>query len=74
MCLAIPGKVIRVEKDMATIDVSGVRREVSVVLIDEVQIGDYVIIHAGYAIQKIDEAAAVESLRLLGEVFASADE
>ncbi|MFC1798717.1 HypC/HybG/HupF family hydrogenase formation chaperone [Thermodesulfobacteriota bacterium] len=74
MCLAIPSKVIRVDKDIATIDVSGVRREASIVLIDDVHIGDYVIVHAGYAIQKIDEDAAMETLKVLGEVFAPTNE
>lgn len=74
MCLAIPSKIIRVDKDIATIDVSGVRREASIVLVEDVQVGDYVIVHAGYAIQKIDEDAAMETLKILGEVFASANE
>ena len=74
MCLAIPSKIIRVDKDIATIDVSGVRREASIVLVEDVQVGDYVIVHAGYAIQKIDEDAAMETLKILGEVFAPANE
>lgn len=74
MCLAIPSKIIRVDKDIATVDVSGVRREASIVLVEDVQVGDYVIVHAGYAIQKIDEDAAMETLKILGEVFAPANE
>ena len=54
---------------MATIDVSGVRREVSLLLLEDVRVGDYVIVHAGFAINKIDETAAKESLELLREAI-----
>jgi len=55
---------------MAVIDADGVRREVSLLLIEDAQVGDYVIVHAGFAIRKIDEAEAEESLRLLREAAA----
>lgn len=70
MCLAIPSKVVRVEDTIATIDVHGARREISLLLMpDEVKIGDYVLVHAGFAIQKVDLDIAEESLRLLKQVF-----
>ena len=50
---------------MATIDVDGVRREASLLLLEDADVGDYVIVHAGFAIQKIDEQAAMDTLRLL---------
>ena len=50
---------------MATIDVDGVQREVSLLLLEDARIGEYVIVHAGFAIQRIDEAAAMETLSLL---------
>jgi hydrogenase expression/formation protein HypC len=53
------------ENEMATVDADGVRRKVSLLLLEAPQIGDYVIVHAGFAIQKLDEQAALESLRLL---------
>ncbi len=65
MCLAIPSKITRIENEMATIDVDGVRREASLLLLADAQVGDFVIVHAGFAIQKIDEAAARETLKLL---------
>ena len=48
---------------MATIDVDGVKRETSLLLLEDVRVGEYVIVHAGFAIQKIDEAAAMETLK-----------
>lgn len=73
MCLAIPSKVTRIENGMATIDVDGVRRTASLMLLDDVAIGDYVIVHAGFAIQKLDQTAAAESIRLLREAAAFVD-
>jgi hydrogenase expression/formation protein HypC len=67
MCLAIPSKIIQVEGNVATIDVDGVRRSASVLLLDDVKVGDYVIVHAGFAIHKIDEESAMESLKMLRE-------
>ena len=67
MCLAIPSKVVEIKDNMGTIDVAGVRREASLLLLEDPQVGDWVIVHAGFAIQKIDEATAHESLRYLRE-------
>lgn len=71
MCLAIPSKIIRIENDIATIDVDGVRRQASLMLVDNARVGDYVIVHAGYAISILDEASALESLALLREALLS---
>ena len=70
MCLAVPCKIVSIEGDIATIEVAGVQREASLSLINDPTIGDYVIVHAGYAIHKIDETTAMESLKALNEVFA----
>jgi hydrogenase expression/formation protein HypC len=70
MCLAIPSKIIKIENGMATIDVDGVTREASLLLLEDAGIGDYVIVHAGFAIHKIDEAAALETLQFLKEAAA----
>jgi len=67
MCLAIPSKIVKIENNIATIDVDGVKRDASLLLLDEPKVGDYVIVHAGFAIHKIDEADALESLKLLRE-------
>lgn len=73
MCLAIPSKIVEINDQMAVIDVDGVRREASLLMLEDPQVGDYVIVHAGFAIQKIDEAAARESLQLLREAAAMMD-
>lgn len=67
MCLAIPSKITEINDNMAVIDVVGVRRDVSLLLVENPQVGDWVIVHAGFAIQIIDEATAQESLRYLRE-------
>jgi hydrogenase expression/formation protein HypC len=67
MCLAIPSKIVKIENNVATIDVDGVRREASLLLIENPEIGDYVIVHAGFAINKLNEEDAKESLKLLRE-------
>jgi len=58
---------------MATIDVEGVRREASLLLLEDARVGDYVIVHAGFAIQKLDESAAQETLDLLREAIAAVE-
>jgi hydrogenase expression/formation protein HypC len=67
MCLAIPSKIISIEDNVATIDVDGVQREASLMLLKDPKIGDYVIVHAGFAINKLNEEDAKESLKLLRE-------
>jgi hydrogenase expression/formation protein HypC len=73
MCLAIPGKVVSVEGTIAVIDFGGVRRETNVSLV-EVKPGDYVIVHAGFAIQTVDEIDALETIKLWDELLASQEE
>ncbi len=67
MCLAIPSRITEINENMGVIDVVGVQREVSLLLVENPQVGDWVIVHAGFAIQIIDEATAEESLRYLRE-------
>ncbi len=74
MCLAIPSKIIEIKNDIGTIDVDGVQRKTSLLLLEDPEIGDYVIVHAGFAIHKIDEQAAMESLKILKEAAALVDE
>lgn len=68
MCLAIPAKIIKIENGMGTIDMEGTRREVSLLLQEDAGVGDYVIVHAGFAIQKLDEEEAAESLKFLRQM------
>jgi hydrogenase expression/formation protein HypC len=74
MCLAIPSKVVAIKDKMGTIDVSGVRREVSLLLLpEEVTLGDFVLVHAGFAIQRIDPEAAEEAMKLIQEIAEKED-
>ena len=73
MCLAIPSKITKIENNMATIDVEGVQREASLLLLEDARVGDYVIVNAGFAISKLDEAAARETLDLLREAIAAVE-
>lgn len=69
MCLAIPAKVLSIKEDKAQVDFgNGVLREVNVSLVD-IRIGDYVLVHAGYAIEVFDKEEAVETLRLWNEIL-----
>jgi hydrogenase expression/formation protein HypC len=69
MCLAIPAKVLEIQGDIAKVDFGqGVARDVNVTLV-EAHVGEYVLVHAGYAIQVIDKEAAEETLRLWEEIL-----
>jgi hydrogenase expression/formation protein HypC len=77
MCLGIPGRIVKiddVEKKLATVDVSGVRRQVNVACIVDAAhpvqscIGDWVLIHVGFAMSRINEAEAAETLKILNEL------
>jgi len=69
MCLSVPGKVIEIEGARGEVDVAGNVVDADFTLTPDVQRGDYVLVHAGFAIQKYDEAEALETLRTLEEVF-----
>jgi hydrogenase expression/formation protein HypC len=74
MCVGIPSKIAKIDDSMALIEVLGAQREVSLLLLDEeVQLGDYVIVHAGFAIRKVQEEDAHENLRLMKQMFAVED-
>lgn len=68
MCLAVPGKVIEIDDYIAKVEVAGTRREANLMLMEDVKVGDYVIVHAGFAIQRMDEAEAEITLGLLREI------
>ena len=69
MCLAVPSKIVAIRGQIATIDVSGIHQEISLLLLPEPPAcGDYVLVHAGFAIHAIDEAAAADTLGLLREL------
>lgn len=71
MCLAIPGEVVAVTDaatNLATVDVGGVRRVVNVSLVDDIGPGDWVLVHVGFAMSKIDESEARTTLELLAQI------
>lgn len=71
MCLAIPGKIVEIvdeENRIAKVEIGGVRRGVNIGMLDDVVIGDYVLVHVGFAMSKIDEKQAEETLRTLQEL------
>jgi len=76
MCLALPVKVIEVGRgpagDMGLVDLGGLKKEISLALLDDVQVGDYVILHVGYALSKLDPAEAERTLKLFSEMSATA--
>jgi len=75
MCLAIPAEVVQIEGDMATVRVGDALRKACLMLLPEkADLGDYVIVHAGFALHKVDPAEAEESLRLLRELASLAGE
>ena len=71
MCLAVPGKITERQEFVAQVDVNGVGRQVSLMLLPDVLVGDYVLVHAGFAIQKIDEQEARETMALFQEIAAN---
>ena len=73
MCLAIPVRVVDLlAGDQALVDVGGVRKEISLALVDGIAVGDYVILHVGYALQKLDPEEAAKTLTLFAEIAADA--
>jgi len=74
MCLAIPMKVISIEGARAVVEQAGARRAISVGLLDEVNVGDYVLVHAGYAIARVDEEEARHTLELVEQLAGPLDE
>ena len=69
MCLAVPALVVAIETDLtATVDLSGVSRTVSLDLVPDTKVGDYVIVHVGFAIQRLDETEAQRTLSLFAEL------
>ena len=73
MCLGVPAKILETGDGAAVVELGGVRREISVMLVDDVSVGEWVIVHAGFAIEKLSEEAAEQTLSLFREI-AGADE
>ena len=75
MCLAIPAQVVELrDSDNAVVDLAGVRKEISLSLVENVALGDYVIVHVGYALNKLDPEEAAKTLALFAELGQLDDE
>jgi len=70
MCLAVPARVVELNGDTAIVDLDGIRKETSTMLLDKVAVGDYVLIHVGYALERIDPLEAAKTLTLFAELRA----
>jgi hydrogenase expression/formation protein HypC len=71
MCLGIPGQIVAIDdpiRKLATVSVAGVKRRINTACITDAQIGDWVLVHVGFAMSRIDEAQAAETLRILAEI------
>jgi hydrogenase expression/formation protein HypC len=71
MCLAVPAKIIEIvdrDASIAKVEIGQVRRNISIAMLDDVEVGDYVLVHVGFAMSKVDERAADDMLRLLKEL------
>jgi len=74
MCVGVPMQVISIDGSDAVAEIDGVRRQASLMLMaDEVRVGDFVIVHAGFAIARLDEDEARQTLAMMREVFAEED-
>ena len=69
MCLAVPAKVLKIEGKSADVEIGGVTRQARLDMLEDVMVGDYVILHSGFAIQKLDEQDALETLELWREII-----
>lgn len=74
MCLGVPMQILEINDDMVVAEIDGVQREASLMMLGEpVAVGDYVIVHAGFAISRIDPTEAEETLRIMREIFRPED-
>ncbi len=73
MCIAVPGKILSIIKNTAEVNFSGARRKVALDLVPKARVGDYVLVHAGFAIQVLEEAEAEETLKLFEEIYSRED-
>jgi len=67
MCLSIPAKVEKIEGEMAVVSVGGTEYDASLQMVDDVKVGDYILLHTGFALQKISEEEALETLKVFAE-------
>lgn len=72
MCLAVPGKIVDVRDErgtrMATIDFDGIRKDICLAYLPDMEVGEYAIVHVGFAISRVDEASALETLQMFRDL------
>ena len=73
MCVAVPMKVVEISEFRCVAEIGGVRKEASLMMLDGVNVGDYVMIHAGFAIEKVDPQRAEETIRLMRQILEQED-
>lgn len=69
MCLGIPARILKLEGELAEVEIGGTMYKANIQLVPDAKIGEYVLLHAGFAIQKLDEREALETLKLLEELY-----
>jgi hydrogenase expression/formation protein HypC len=74
MCLAVPGRIVEIEGTKARIDFGGVTRDADLTLVPDASTGDYVLVHAGFAIERLDESEAEETLELFRQLAGALDD
>jgi hydrogenase expression/formation protein HypC len=72
MCLAVPARIMSIDGEEAVLDYGGVKRKANISMLSDVRVGDYVLVHVGYAISKMDEEEALETLKLWDEMLKAA--
>ena len=73
MCIAVPGKILSIESNTAEVNFGGAKRSVALDLVPKARTGDYVLVHAGFAIQVLEESEAEETLKLFEEIYSRED-
>ena len=69
MCYAIPAKILEINSDSAQVDYGGVKKKINICLLEGIKVGDYVLIHAGFAIEKLEKKSAEETLEIIREMM-----
>jgi len=73
MCLGVPMRIVSMDGETAICEIDGVKREASLMMIEDAQVGDFVLIHAGFAMEKLDQADAEATLQLFREILAESE-
>lgn len=73
MCYAIPAKILEINEDTAQVDYGGVKKKVNICLLEKIKVGDYILIHAGFAIEKLEKQSAEETLKIIREMMELAE-